>query len=85
MEILQAYSVPVSESMSLPDLYKLYTSKNINTSAYFADHENVKIVAEEKIKYQTVISVMDAARGMMTPQGNVTMFPNVSIAAGILQ
>ncbi len=51
----------------------------------FADHESIKLVGEEKIKYQTVIAVMDAARGTRTPDGNVTMFPNVSIAGGIIQ
>ena len=40
---------------------------------------------EDKIKYQTVVAVMDAARGTRTPDGNVTMFPNVSIAGGIIQ
>jgi hypothetical protein len=51
----------------------------------FADHEDIKLVGEEKIKYQAVVAVMDAARGTHTPDGNVTMFPNVSIAGGIIQ
>ena len=70
---------------SLFQLYKTYLSKDFSGVRVFADHENVKIVAEDKIKYEAVVSVMDAARGIRTPEGNVTMFPNVSIAGGIIQ
>jgi biopolymer transport protein ExbD len=66
-------------------LYKTFLSKDFSAVRVFPDHENVKIVAEDKIKYETVVSVMDAARGTRTADGNVTMFPNVSIAGGIIQ
>jgi biopolymer transport protein ExbD len=57
----------------------------LSATTVFPDHESIKIVAEEKMKYKTVVAVMDAARGTRTPDGNVTMFPNVSIAGGIVQ
>jgi hypothetical protein len=52
---------------------------------WFEDHENIRIVAEENVRYDDVVAVMDAARGYLTPVGNVTMFPNVSLAGGIIQ
>ena len=64
---------------------KAYMSKNLAGTTMFADHEAIKLVGEEKVKYQAVVAVMDAARGTHTPDGNVTMFPNVSIAGGIIQ
>jgi biopolymer transport protein ExbD len=78
-------SVNLPPDASLFNLYKAYMSKDFSSVRVFADHENVKIVAEDKIKYETVVSVMDAARGIRTADGNVTMFPNVSIAGGIIQ
>jgi biopolymer transport protein ExbB len=84
-EIIKASSQNITSGSSLIALYKVYVSSNLGSSGPFADHENIKIVAEDKIKYETVVSVMDAARGMRTPQGSVTMFPNVSIAGGIIQ
>lgn len=84
-EMLRAYypSVPADAS-----LYQLHKTALVNLPAdlqLFNDYDAVKIVAEEKIKYETVIAVMDAARGTRTPDGDVTMFPNVSIAGGIIQ
>ncbi len=84
-EIVKAYYPTVTPDASLYQLSKAYLSKNLSTSSVFADHEAVKLVGEDKIKYQTVVAVMDAARGTRTPDGNVTLFPNVSIAGGIIQ
>ncbi len=85
LEIVKSYSPTIPPDASLYQLYKAYTSKDMSGSPLFSDHEAIKLVGEEKIKYQTVIAVMDAARGTRTPDGNVTMFPNVSIAGGIIQ
>ncbi|MBN1309659.1 MAG: MotA/TolQ/ExbB proton channel family protein [Chitinispirillaceae bacterium] len=63
----------------------LYTHHDLKSVTLFEDHENVKIVADDRINYQTVISVMDAARGVVTASGNVTLFPNVSMAGGIVR
>jgi biopolymer transport protein ExbB len=84
-EIVKSYYPSISPDASLYQLYKAYTDKNLAAATLFPDHEAIKIVGEEKIRYQTVVAVMDAARGTRTPEGNVTMFPNVSIAGGIIQ
>jgi len=82
-EIVKGYYPGTPPNATLAQLYNTYVTKNLSGTTAFADHESVKIVAEGKIKYQTVVWVMDAARGVSMPSGNVTMFPNVSIAAGI--
>ena len=43
------------------------------------------IQAIAAVNPQTVVAVMDAARGYKTANGNVSLFPNVSIAGGIVQ
>ena len=85
LDIVRAYDAGVTADASLYRLYNTVVSKGLQPGARFADHESVMIVAEEKTKYQVVVSVMDAARGMRTPEGSVTMFPNVSIGGGIVQ
>jgi hypothetical protein len=84
IEIIKSSLPSAAADASLFKLYKAFLSQDFS-SGPFSDHENVKIVAEDKIKYETVVSVMDAARGLRTPEGSVTMFPNVSIAGGIIQ
>jgi biopolymer transport protein ExbB/TolQ/biopolymer transport protein ExbD len=84
-EILKGSSPSITPETPLVALYKAYVASNGGVNGPFADHESIKIVAEDKIKYETVVSVMDAARGMRGDQGSVTMFPNVSIAGGIFQ
>lgn len=84
-DIVKAYFPSLPADASLYQLSRAYETKNLAGSAMFADHEAIKIVAEDKITYKTVVAVMDAARGTRTPDGNVTMFPNVSIAGGIIQ
>lgn len=85
IEVLKANVGPVPENANLYQLYHSYSTRDLSGTKVFQDHESVKIVAEEKIKYETVVAVMDAARGTKTPDGNVTMFPNVMIAGGIVQ
>jgi biopolymer transport protein ExbB/TolQ/biopolymer transport protein ExbD len=84
-DIVKAYFPTLPADASLYQLSKAYMSKNLAGTTMFADHEAIKLVGEEKVKYQAVVAVMDAARGTHTPDGNVTMFPNVSIAGGIIQ
>jgi biopolymer transport protein ExbD len=75
--------------MPLNELYGKYLQYQATDEMVFADHESVKIVAEEQVKYNTVIAVMDAARATKVGEGetsvNVQMFPNVAIAGGIVQ
>jgi biopolymer transport protein ExbB len=85
VQIVSAYNPGVSDKSSLYTLYSDFQRLPAGALPAFEDHEDVKIVAEEKIKYMTVVEVMDAARGLRTPEGNVTMFPNVAIAGGIVQ
>jgi biopolymer transport protein ExbB len=83
-QIVKPYTAVVSAATPLYDLYAAFQKIPPGPLGAFEDHESVKIVAEEKIKYKVVVAVMDAARGIRTPEGNVTMFPNVSIAGGIV-
>jgi biopolymer transport protein ExbB/TolQ/biopolymer transport protein ExbD len=85
VEVLKSYIPDQVASASLYQLSKAFASKDFSGNKFLNDHENVKIVAEEQIKYDVVVKVMDAARGTRTPDGDVTMFPNVSIAGGIVQ
>jgi len=86
LELMRAnFGSSVPDNADLYQLYVAFTKRNLSGNTVFSDHESIKIVAEEKVKYKTVVAVMDAARGTHTPNGNVTMFPNVSIAGGIVQ
>ena len=84
-EIVRQANSSISADMDLWKLEYLYNRNDFGSNKLFDDHESVKIVAEEKINYQTVVAVMDAARGAKTASGNVTLFPNVSLAGGIIQ
>ncbi len=82
-EIIHSTNQNTPKDATLLRLNSHYTKSDYSTVGIFNDHENVKIVAEENIKYETVIAVMDAARGTQAPHGKITMFPNVSLAGGI--
>ena len=83
--IIRSYYPEIPESATLFQLAQAYAKRDFSANKVMADFEDVKIVAEGKIEYQVVVSVMDAARGTHTADGMVTMFPNVSIAGGIIQ
>ena len=84
-EILRTVKPDIPEQAPLFQLYTTYTKHDFSAVRLFSDHESIKIVADDKTRYQVVVSVMDAARGAATSLGTVTMFPHVSIAGGILQ
>jgi len=84
-DIISGTNPDVPQGSSLLQLCNHYAKNDYSIVETFKDHEDVKIVAEEQIRYETVIAVMDAARGTKTPNGKVTMFPNVSLAGGIVQ
>jgi hypothetical protein len=65
-------------------MHAMYASINASGITDFQDFESVKIVAEDTIKYETVVAVMDAARVFQTDEGKVPLFPNVSLAGGIV-
>ena len=50
----------------------------------FADAESVVIQAESKIRYQILVSTMDAARSYRVEGKVEGLFPNVALSAGIL-
>lgn len=83
-EIVRLAKPDLSPQTELWKLSYLLNHNDFRSVKVFGDHESVKIVAEDKINYQTVVSVMDAARGTVTASGTVTLFPNVSIAGGIV-
>lgn len=83
-EVIRATNPGLPEGSTLLQLYNHYKKSDYSGAETFKDHENIKIVAEEEIMYETVVSVMDAARGTKTPHGKVAMFPNVSLAGGII-
>jgi biopolymer transport protein ExbB/TolQ/biopolymer transport protein ExbD len=84
-EIIKSVKSDLDPNTPIEKLYAMYTHNHLESVSFLNDHESLKIVAEDKIKYQVVISVMDAARGFKTDAGTVTMFSNVSIAGGIIQ
>ncbi len=83
-DIVKTVNSGVPKDATLLQLYKFVEKTDLSENTTFEDHVDVKIVAEEKIKYEIIVAVMDAARGTKTPNGKVTMFPNVSLAGGIV-
>jgi biopolymer transport protein ExbB len=85
IEIIKTYIAPPPENATLAQLANAYFKHNLESTKIFPDHESIKIVAQDQVNYQTVISVMDAARATRAAEGIVTLFPNVAIAGGIVQ
>lgn len=83
--ILSAVHPGISNDATLLKLFTTWSKNDFSAIEAFKDHEDIKIVAQDTIPYQVVVSVMDAARGASSPYGTVTMFPNVSLAGGIVQ
>lgn len=50
----------------------------------FADRDHIIIMAEPDIDYQTIVSTMDAARSIKIDDQNISLFPIVSLSAGII-
>jgi biopolymer transport protein ExbB len=84
-EILRTRFSNLPADATLYQLYNAFSTRLSGLADVFPDHENVKIVAEEAVRYETVVAVMDAARGIRTADGVVTMFPNVTIAGGVVR
>ncbi|MDZ7289716.1 MAG: biopolymer transporter ExbD [candidate division KSB1 bacterium] len=62
---------------------KLYEVKQ-KAQDYFPDTEAIVIQAEKDIKYQTLVSTMDAARSIEVNDQIVILFPRVSLSAGVI-
>ncbi len=50
----------------------------------FTDIEKIVIQAEPDISYQVLVSTMDASRNIVVDDRKYTLFPDVSLAAGII-
>lgn len=50
----------------------------------FPDSQTIIIQAEPVIDYQTLVSAMDAARAIKIDNRKITLFPQVSLSAGII-
>jgi len=61
---------------------RLYEIKQKAGNA-FADPEAVVIQAEPKVRYQVLVSAMDAARSIRLGENVLSLFPNVSLSAGV--
>ncbi|NQT25507.1 biopolymer transporter ExbD [candidate division KSB1 bacterium] len=61
---------------------KLFEIKN-KAKDRFADIEQIILMAELDVDYQTVISTMDAARMYKNGNQSILLFPDVSLSAGI--
>ncbi|MDZ7266937.1 MAG: biopolymer transporter ExbD [candidate division KSB1 bacterium] len=62
---------------------KLYEIKQ-KVGNGFSDAESIVIQAENKIRYQVLVSTMDAARSIRVNGTPVLLFPQVSLSAGII-
>jgi biopolymer transport protein ExbD len=62
---------------------RLYEIKQKAGNA-FADPEAVVIQAEPKVRYQVLVSAMDAARSIRLGENVISLFPNVSLSAGVI-
>ncbi|MDZ7261826.1 MAG: biopolymer transporter ExbD, partial [candidate division KSB1 bacterium] len=62
---------------------KLYEIKTKAQDKYL-DTNRIIIQAEPEIPYQTLVSTMDASRTIIKDDQAITLFPEVSLAAGVL-
>ncbi len=84
-ELLSGKYSGIPPGSTLVQLYSTYTKnlKALQEVKNFSDHESIQISAENAVKYQTLVSTMDAARNQRVHLGKITMFPNVSLAMGV--
>ncbi len=55
-----------------------------DASQKYSDSQNIVIQAEPDIKYQLLIDTMDAAREIKVDNQKFVLFPDVSLAAGVI-
>jgi len=77
----QAFEQLLGNKGDFESLYIKFTEAIKKTDFYdYKDLYNVKILADSAISYQTIISVMDAARNFRDKEGNkLSLFPVVSM------
>ena len=62
---------------------KLYEMKN-QALGKFSDTDKIVIQAEPYVDFQLLVNTMDATRTIVVDQQKISLFPDVSLAAGIL-
>jgi len=84
-EIIKTVNPDLSADSSLVQLSREYSKmrSHFTIAGLFSDHESIQISAEDRIRYQTLVSVMDAARDMWTDNGQLAMFPDVYLSGGL--
>ena len=77
-------SIPLREGVyDFQDLSQKLLEIKIKAQGKFPDTDQIIIMAEPDIDYQTVISAMDAARAIRVDGRVQALFPDVSLSAGI--
>ncbi len=66
------------------ELNKMLYEIKQKAAGVFKDNDQIIIVAEPDIQYQTVVSTMDAARSYKTDKGEIPLFPSVSLSATVM-
>ncbi|MBN2102704.1 biopolymer transporter ExbD [bacterium] len=61
---------------------KLYEIKQRAVSQ-FSDANHIILMAEPNVDYQTIVSTMDASRALRLPGRIESLFPDVSLSAGV--
>jgi len=79
-------TIPKTEDgkYNFSELNKLLYKIKKRAAGVFKDTDQIIIVAEPDIEYQTIVSTMDAARSYVTDKGVIPLFPSVSLSATVM-
>ncbi len=66
------------------ELNKVLTKIKKKATGIFKDLEQIIVVAEPEIEYQTVVSTLDAARSFREDNNSLPLFPIVSLTAAAM-
>ena len=79
-------SIPILENgnYNFIELSKILFDLKKKALGQFSDTEKIVIQAEPEILYQVLVSTMDAARNIVFEDMQYVLFPDVSLAAGII-
>lgn len=84
IRLIQEYFPQYNPSqMSTSQMLKVLEEADLSEIKHFRDFESVKMVAEEKIPFQQIINIMDAAREVSNNGQAIPLFPEVSMGAGV--
>ncbi len=82
----QGPTIPITESgeYDFEELSKKLYELKRKALGNFSDTEKIVILAEPQINYQLLINTLDAARSVTVEDKTYTLFPGVSLAAGVI-